>query len=119
VRLNSQPTSDNRQLLNKNPSHELDLSHVLQLLHDRQILSVLAEAGSTLNASLLQANVADKLVLYFSEQELGLDAIPFAQGFDPYTLQQRLTSVERTTFAAEPPHHEDVRITGYLNDPWS
>jgi diaminohydroxyphosphoribosylaminopyrimidine deaminase/5-amino-6-(5-phosphoribosylamino)uracil reductase len=118
VRLNSQPTSDNRQLLNKNPSHELDLSQVLQLLHDRQILSVLAEAGSTLNASLLQANVADKLVLYFSEQELGLDAIPFAQGFDPYTLQQRLTSVERTTFAAEPPHHEDVRITGYLNDPW-
>jgi diaminohydroxyphosphoribosylaminopyrimidine deaminase/5-amino-6-(5-phosphoribosylamino)uracil reductase len=103
------------------PSHnnQLDLNAALAALHDRQILSVLAEAGSHLNASLLNANLADKLILYYAEQELGLEAIPFAHGFDPYTLQQRLTSVERTTFAAEPPHHEDVRITGYLTDPWS
>jgi diaminohydroxyphosphoribosylaminopyrimidine deaminase/5-amino-6-(5-phosphoribosylamino)uracil reductase len=97
---------------------QLDLNAALAALHDRQILSVLTEAGTTLNASLLQASLADKLVLYFSEQELGLDAIPFAQDFDPYTLQQRLSSTERTTFVAEAPHHEDVRITGYLNDPW-
>ena len=95
----------------------LDLAAVFTALAERRLLSVLVEAGSTLNGSLLRAGLADKLVLYYAERELGLDALPFAVGFDsPYAVQQSLTSTSRATF----PNHaaEDVRISGYLHDPW-
>ena len=94
------------------------LIQVLEALHHRRIISALAEAGSRLNGSLLTSNLADKLVLYYSETELGPNAIPFAEGTaSPYILQQQLHPIERTTF----PHGttEDVRISGYLHDPWS
>ena len=99
----------------------LDLNAALKILAHRNILSLLIEAGSALNGSLLRANLIDRLVLYYAERELGLDAIPFAAGFDsPYALQQRLT---QTTSAAFPSdltlRAEDVRITGYLQDPWA
>jgi diaminohydroxyphosphoribosylaminopyrimidine deaminase / 5-amino-6-(5-phosphoribosylamino)uracil reductase len=99
----------------------LDLNAALKALAERHILSVLVEAGSTLNGSLLRANLVDRLVLYYAESELGLHALPFATGFDsPYALQQRLTQVTRTTFPSDlAPNAEDVRITGYLHDPWA
>ena len=60
----------------------------------------------------------DKLVLYYSEREFGLDGVPFATGFDsPYAVQQRLTRTTHETFPNE--GTEDIRITGYLHDPWS
>ena len=96
----------------------LDLSALFAALSKRHLLSVLVEAGSALNGSLLCAGLVDALVLYFAEQELGLAALPFATGFtSPYELQQSLTSVTRATF----PHGdaEDVRIAGYLHDPWA
>jgi diaminohydroxyphosphoribosylaminopyrimidine deaminase/5-amino-6-(5-phosphoribosylamino)uracil reductase len=90
-------------------------------LAHRNILSVLVEAGSALNGSLLRANLVDKVVLYYAESELGLDAIPFAADFDsPYALQQRLTQTTHATFPSDlTPRAEDVRITGYLHDPWA
>jgi diaminohydroxyphosphoribosylaminopyrimidine deaminase / 5-amino-6-(5-phosphoribosylamino)uracil reductase len=99
----------------------LDLNAALRALAERNILSVLIEAGSTVNGSLLCANLVDKLVLYYAETELGLDALPFASAFDsPYAVQQRLTQVTRTTFPSNlAPNAEDVRITGYLHDPWA
>jgi diaminohydroxyphosphoribosylaminopyrimidine deaminase/5-amino-6-(5-phosphoribosylamino)uracil reductase len=96
----------------------LDLAVLFAALSKRRILSVLVEAGSALNGSLLRADLVDALVLYYAEQELGLDGLPFAIGFtSPYDLQQSLTSVTRATF----PHGEgeDVRIAGYLHDPWT
>jgi diaminohydroxyphosphoribosylaminopyrimidine deaminase / 5-amino-6-(5-phosphoribosylamino)uracil reductase len=102
-------------------SNHLDLQAALAALAERNILSVLIEAGSALNGSLLRANLVDKLVLYYAESELGLDALPFATGFDsPYALQQRLTQVTRTTFPSDlAVNAEDVRITGYLHNPWT
>jgi diaminohydroxyphosphoribosylaminopyrimidine deaminase/5-amino-6-(5-phosphoribosylamino)uracil reductase len=99
----------------------LDLTAIFDELAERHLLSVLVEAGSTLNASLLRANLVDKLVLYYAERELGLDAIPFAAGFDsPYALQQRLTQTTHSAFPSDiTPSAEDIRITGYLHDPWS
>jgi diaminohydroxyphosphoribosylaminopyrimidine deaminase/5-amino-6-(5-phosphoribosylamino)uracil reductase len=99
----------------------LDLQAALAALAERNILSVLIEAGSALNGSLLRANLIDKLVLYYAERELGLDALPFATGFDsPYALQQRLSQVTRLSFPSDlAPNAEDVRITGYLHDPWA
>jgi diaminohydroxyphosphoribosylaminopyrimidine deaminase/5-amino-6-(5-phosphoribosylamino)uracil reductase len=96
----------------------LDLNALIAELASRQILSVLVEAGAALNGVLLRDDLVDKLVLYYSEQEFGLDGIPFAAGFEsPYIVQQRLTRTRRETFANEPT--EDIRITGYLHDPWS
>jgi diaminohydroxyphosphoribosylaminopyrimidine deaminase / 5-amino-6-(5-phosphoribosylamino)uracil reductase len=104
------------------PTHadHLDLHAALTALAARNILSVLIEAGSALNGAFLRANLVDKLVLYYAETELGLNAIPFAAGFDsPYAVQQRLTQTTRTTFPSNlAPNAEDVRITGYLHNPW-
>jgi diaminohydroxyphosphoribosylaminopyrimidine deaminase/5-amino-6-(5-phosphoribosylamino)uracil reductase len=94
----------------------LDLRVVLDVLNGHHIRSVLTEAGSALNGSLLRDQFADKVVLYFAEQELGGSAIPFAEGISPYLLQERLSSVERATFPNE--NAEDIRISGYLHDPW-
>jgi diaminohydroxyphosphoribosylaminopyrimidine deaminase/5-amino-6-(5-phosphoribosylamino)uracil reductase len=101
-------------------NRSLDLNAALKVLAQSNILSVLVEAGSAVNGSLLRANLVDKLVLYYAESELGLDALPFATDYDsPYAIQQRLTQVTRTTFPSNlAPNAEDVRITGYLHDPW-
>ena len=99
----------------------LDLNAALQQLHHRNIRSVLLEAGSALNSAFLQAGLVDRVVLYFSEFELGLDAVPFALNQpSPYVLVEQLQSITR----AEIPHTtgstlEDIRITGYLQDPWT
>lgn len=102
-------------------SNHLDLQAALTTLAKRNILSILIEAGSTINGAFLRANLVDRVILYYAEQELGLNALPFATNFDsPYTLQQRLTQTTRTTFPSDiPPNTEDIRITGYLHDPWS
>ena len=99
----------------------LDFSAALKALAERNLLSVLIEAGSAINSSFLRANLVDKLVLYYAESELGLNALPFATDFDsPYALQQRLTKTTRTSFPSDlAVNAEDVRITGYLHDPWS
>ena len=100
--------------------HRLDLAAVLATLAERNLLGVLVEAGSAINGGFLRAGLVDKLVLYYAERELGLEAIHFAAGADsPYVLQQRLTGVTRASFPSDiTPTTEDIRITGYLRDPW-
>jgi diaminohydroxyphosphoribosylaminopyrimidine deaminase/5-amino-6-(5-phosphoribosylamino)uracil reductase len=96
----------------------LNLRAALDMLAQRNIISVLVEGGSSLNGSLLRVGLVDKLTLYYAERELGLDAIPFAEGIaSPYVVQEQLQRMERTSL----PHGtaEDVRITGYLHDPWA
>jgi len=102
-------------------NHHLDLTAALAALAERNILSLLIEAGSAINGALLRANLVDKLVLYYAESELGLGALPFATDYDsPYAIQQRLTQSTRATFPSDlVPNTEDVRITGYLHDPWT
>jgi diaminohydroxyphosphoribosylaminopyrimidine deaminase/5-amino-6-(5-phosphoribosylamino)uracil reductase len=100
-----------------NASGQVDLMAVLEVLHRRQIRSLLLECGSVLNGAFLRAGLVDRVVLYISETELGVGAMPFAVGqVSPYVLQESLTSVRRV----EIPHGAlvDVRISGYLRDPW-
>ena len=106
--------------LPSNHSH-LNLGELISALARRDITSLLVEAGSAVNSSLLRANLVDKLVLYYAETELGIDAVPFAADYDsPYALQQRLTHTSRASFPSDiAPNAEDVRITGYLHDPWA
>lgn len=82
------------------------------------MLGVLIEAGSAVNGSFLREGLVDKVVLYYAESELGPEAMDFAEGVgSPYALQQRFTRLERASF----PHGEgeDVRMSGYLRDPWA
>lgn len=93
------------------------LPQTLESLAKRQINSLLLEAGSQVNANFLLWELVDKAVLYYSESELGLNAVPFADDWpSPFVLQERLTQTSHTTF----PHgnSEDIRITGYIHNPW-
>jgi len=103
--------------LNSN-SRVLDLQTILITLASRKILSILVEAGPTLNAAFLSSNLADKLILYTAPTELGPNALPFATGIaSPHDLERQLTHISRTTF----PHGNtvDTRLTGYLHNPWA
>ncbi len=96
----------------------LSLPAVLATLAERQILSLLLETGSQLNGAFIRHNLVDKAILFYSETELGNDALPFAEGVpSPYLFEQSLHRITRTTFG--PPESPDACITGYLHDPWS
>ena len=102
-------------------TQHLNLHSVLAALHTRDIRNVLVEAGSNLNGSFLHADLVDKLVLYYSESELGLNALPFATGIaSPYVIQQQLQHIQSTAFPhGDSSDSEDIRITGYLHNPWT
>lgn len=97
------------------------LEPVLDLLQMRGVRSVVVEGGSEVNASFLNAGLVDRVVLYFSERELGSGAVPFATGAgSPYALMQQLSTVSREAFPhGEQSNMEDVRVSGYLHDPWA
>ncbi len=105
----------------------LDLHAVLGELAQRQILSLLVEAGSQVNGSFLSSDLVDCVVLYSSQINLGDDAVPFAANFgSPQDLQQRLIHTTHSTLPSDlvpnregAPNGEDHRIAGYLHDPWT
>jgi diaminohydroxyphosphoribosylaminopyrimidine deaminase/5-amino-6-(5-phosphoribosylamino)uracil reductase len=91
----------------------LDLGAVLDSLGGRQIISLLLECGSELNGAFLGQGLVDKVVLFYSETELGEQAVPFAAGVvSSFLLEQGLHGVSRRTFGM------DVCVSGYLRDPW-
>jgi diaminohydroxyphosphoribosylaminopyrimidine deaminase/5-amino-6-(5-phosphoribosylamino)uracil reductase len=93
---------------------QLDLGAVLDLLGQRQILSLLLETGSHLNAAFLAANLVDKAVLFSSKAKLGPDAVPFAAGGPtPTKLAQSMLARARSPIGA------DTRLAGTFHDPWS
>ena len=96
------------------PQHadRLSLPAVLSTLADRNILSLLLECGSHLNAAFLRQNLVDKVVLIYAPTELGPQAIPFAQGVAPDLLEQSLTHITRTSYGP------DLCVNGYLRNPW-
>ncbi len=102
-------------------SDRVDLFAALQRLHERNIRSILLESGSALNAAFLRAELVDRLVIYYSDIELGHGSVPFAEHLPPpYSLQKRLSATSRKSFShASDGGREDVRVSGYLHDPWA
>jgi diaminohydroxyphosphoribosylaminopyrimidine deaminase/5-amino-6-(5-phosphoribosylamino)uracil reductase len=93
--------------------HGLQLEAILHHLHQAKFLSVLLETGSTLNAAFLAQRVVDRVILYYSELELGRQGVPFARnGPTSFALQQQLTDVQNQQIGP------DVRLAGYLQNPW-
>jgi diaminohydroxyphosphoribosylaminopyrimidine deaminase/5-amino-6-(5-phosphoribosylamino)uracil reductase len=56
----------------------IDLKAVLRELGNREILSVLLEAGSTLNGAALTAGIVHKLFLFYAPRIAGESRVPFA-----------------------------------------
>ena len=95
------------------PAGRLNLPAVLALLAERQCNSLLLETGSALNSAFLHEGLVDRLVLFFSETELGTGSVPFAAaGPSPFVLQQQLQGLTNISVGA------DVMITGLLHNPW-
>ena len=102
---------------------ELDLRAVLKRLGELEMLSVLLESGPGLNAAFLSAGLVDKVVLFFSETELGPEAIPFANnGQSPFALIEQMTNLDRCDFLSEGlagrARQLDACVRGTLHDPW-
>jgi diaminohydroxyphosphoribosylaminopyrimidine deaminase/5-amino-6-(5-phosphoribosylamino)uracil reductase len=62
----------------KSKSGRIDLESVLLELGRREILSVLLEAGPTLNGAALGAGIVDKLFLFYAPKISGDNRVPFA-----------------------------------------
>lgn len=62
----------------KNKNGRIDLPAVLAELGRREVLSVLLEAGSTLNGAALAAGIVHKLVLFYAPKIAGENRVPFA-----------------------------------------
>ena len=84
------------------------LSELMKHLAEREITSLLVEAGSEVNAAVLNQDLADKLVLFFAPMFLGPDAVPMLSSPPP----PRRSEVTLNTFG------EDFAFEGYLHDPW-
>ena len=103
---------------------ELDLRAVLKRLGEMELLSVLLESGPGLNAAFLTAGLVDKAVLFFSETELGTDAIPFAaSGQSPFALIEQMQNIDRCDFLSDGSNGRrrqlDACVRGTLHDPWA
>jgi diaminohydroxyphosphoribosylaminopyrimidine deaminase/5-amino-6-(5-phosphoribosylamino)uracil reductase len=57
----------------------VDLTDVLKQLGKREILSVLLEAGSTLNGSALAADIVDRMFLFYAPKISGTTEVPFTR----------------------------------------
>jgi diaminohydroxyphosphoribosylaminopyrimidine deaminase/5-amino-6-(5-phosphoribosylamino)uracil reductase len=93
-------------------ANQLSARAVLSRIGGLGLISVLTEAGSRLNASLLNAQITDKVAVFTAPVILGGDAVPsFAAGIASETMRFTRTHIER--------FNNDVLFTGYLHDPWA
>ena len=101
------------------PSHghaaRPDLSAVVEALGQREILSVLLEAGATLNAAALSAGIVDKMFLFYAPRIAGGNHLPVARGDQaprartiPAPLSLHNLSLHR--------FGPDFAVEGYLRD---
>jgi len=86
----------------------VDLSSVLAELGRRDILSVLLEAGSTLNGAALAAGIVHKLFLFYAPKIAGESRVPFALA--PKLSLPPLSMVRTQQFGP------DFAIEAYLQD---
>ena len=90
-----------------------DLRQVIKELGRREITSVLVEAGSELNWAILQADLVDKVFLYYAPKILGgVDALPMAGGSGIRAMRDALTVNKIRLHQFGP----DFAVQGYLHD---
>ncbi|HXE74088.1 MAG TPA: bifunctional diaminohydroxyphosphoribosylaminopyrimidine deaminase/5-amino-6-(5-phosphoribosylamino)uracil reductase RibD [Candidatus Xenobia bacterium] len=96
----------------KESGGRLSLIAVLKKLAERQITSVLLEAGSHLNTAALEADLVDKLWLFYAPKLLGPDAVPFVSptGRGSQIADRELLDIRFHRFGA------DFALEGYLHN---
>jgi diaminohydroxyphosphoribosylaminopyrimidine deaminase/5-amino-6-(5-phosphoribosylamino)uracil reductase len=92
----------------KTKNGRIDLPSVLAELGRRDILSVLLEAGPTLNGAALTAGIVHKLFLFYAPKIAGESRVPFALA--PKLSLPPLRSVRAQEFGP------DIAIEAYLQD---
>ena len=90
----------------KSKNDRVDLQAVLAELGRREILSVLLEAGPTLNGAALAAGIVHKLVLFYAPKIAGEGTVPFA-----LAANLKLPHFQNVTMRQFGP---DFAIEGYL-----
>ncbi|HVA72178.1 MAG TPA: bifunctional diaminohydroxyphosphoribosylaminopyrimidine deaminase/5-amino-6-(5-phosphoribosylamino)uracil reductase RibD [Candidatus Limnocylindrales bacterium] len=88
----------------------VDLRAVLRQLGRREILSVIVEAGSELNGALLEANLVDKMVLFYAPRIMGA-GVPMAR--IPSSWFRRAPAFFNLSFRQYGP---DLAVQGYFHD---
>ncbi|HVC00185.1 MAG TPA: bifunctional diaminohydroxyphosphoribosylaminopyrimidine deaminase/5-amino-6-(5-phosphoribosylamino)uracil reductase RibD [Candidatus Dormibacteraeota bacterium] len=88
-----------------------DLAAVLAALGQREILSLLVEAGAEVNGAMLARNLIDKVLLFYSPRILARPGMPLALAFEPSRhLPATMTGVELRRSGP------DILLEGYLQD---
>ena len=86
---------------------------VMERLADMEILSVMLEGGSQINASALAAQIVDKLYLFYAPAIYGDAAVPVVRSLEANTyFATRLSSYQLYELG------EDFAVEGYLRNPW-
>ena len=92
----------------KTRNGRIDLTSVLEELGGREILSVLLEAGPTMNGAALNAGMVHKLFLFYAPKIAGDNRVPFALA--PRLNLPSLHNVRTQQFGP------DFAIEAYLQD---
>jgi diaminohydroxyphosphoribosylaminopyrimidine deaminase / 5-amino-6-(5-phosphoribosylamino)uracil reductase len=88
-----------------------DLREVLRELGRREILSVILEAGSELNGAMLDADLVDKMILFYAPLLLGTVTVPVARRRPrPIAKTPTLKTLSLDRFGP------DFAVEGYLHD---
>ncbi|HEV2183301.1 MAG TPA: bifunctional diaminohydroxyphosphoribosylaminopyrimidine deaminase/5-amino-6-(5-phosphoribosylamino)uracil reductase RibD [Candidatus Acidoferrales bacterium] len=89
----------------------LDLRDALREIGKREILSLILEAGSELNGAMLQADLVDKMVLFYAPKIMGDGAVPMAQL--PSQWFKCSPALSQLSFRRYGP---DFAVQGYFHD---
>lgn len=89
----------------------VNLREVLRDLGKREILSVVLEAGSALNGAMLEADLVDKMILFYAPKILGTVTIPVARHrARPIDKTPALQDITLRRFGP------DFAVEGYFHD---
>jgi diaminohydroxyphosphoribosylaminopyrimidine deaminase / 5-amino-6-(5-phosphoribosylamino)uracil reductase len=88
-----------------------DLREVLRELGRREILSVILEAGSELNGAMLDADLVDKMILFYAPRVLGTVTVPLAK--HRARAIQKIPMLQNLTLHRFGP---DFAVEGYFHD---
>lgn len=89
----------------------LDLQAVIREMGRRQMLNVLLEAGAELNGAALEAEIVDKMILFYAPRVMGTGGVPMAQL--PSRLFSKLPPLTKLSVNR---HETDFVVQGYFHD---
>jgi diaminohydroxyphosphoribosylaminopyrimidine deaminase/5-amino-6-(5-phosphoribosylamino)uracil reductase len=95
-----------------------DLAHVVEHLGTLEITSLLIEGGALVNWTALQADIVDKVFLYYAPKILaGSGSVPFAggAGFRRMSEAAQVHSITLHRFGGS----DDFAVEGYIHDPYA